>query len=100
VEPLKVNYLPNHFIRFGYYSDCLVAVVGIFGVFKYSIFLGKIMNLKCPQLLHLLDKYMIFDLANIKTFLFEGDDQSTTEDELFLKSMARYGLIMNKLENV
>lgn len=98
-DPLGVHYLPNHFIRFGYYSNCLVAVVGIFGVFKYSVFFGKINNLECPQLLRVLDKYMIFDLANLKTFLFEGDDQSIADDKLFLESMARYGLIMNKLEN-
>ncbi|MDQ7815882.1 MAG: HNH endonuclease [Melioribacteraceae bacterium] len=99
-DPLEVNYLPNHFIRFSYYSDCLVAVVGIFGVFKYSVFFGKINNLESPQLLRVLDKYMIFDLANLETFLFEGDDQSIVEDKQYLESMARYGLIMNKLENV
>ena len=100
MDPLEVNYLPNHFIRFGYYSDCLVTVVGIFGVIKYSVFLGKINNLESPQLLRVLDKYMVFDLANLETFLFVGDDQSIIEDKQYLESISRYGLIMNKIENV
>lgn len=99
-NPLEINYLPNHFVRYSYFAESLVSVVGIFGIFKFSVFLGKVKNLDSPFLTPLLDKYIVFDLANKDLFLHNGDDKSIEKDKILAECVARWGLIMNKIENV
>jgi len=98
-NPLDINYLPNHFVRYTYFSESLVAIIGIFGIFKFSVFLGKIKSLASPALEFLLDKYIVFDLENKEVFLREGDAETLNKDKIFTESIARWGLMMNKLKN-
>lgn len=63
-NPNELNYQPFHFTRYKFFDKDLTALVGLFGIIEYSVYLGKISDLETFPDKRLLDIYHVYDLKS------------------------------------
>lgn len=92
IDPSDAEYLPYHFVRFGLKEGGFSALVGLFGLIKFMVFLGKIDNLKDFPAPDCFDYYHVYGINEREVFKLEGEDELRREDENLLRAASLSGI--------
>lgn len=92
LQPNDLNYLPYHYIRIGYQSGGLAAIVGLFGAIKFLVFLGEIGNIADFPPKDILNYYHVYDLNRKELIPDNPPVEVKKHDDLLLDSVTKWGL--------
>ena len=92
-SPKDLNYLPYHFIRYSLFGKDLVAIVGLFGIIRFSVFLGFLDDVSKFPDKSLLDVYHVYDLNNRNLFPSVPSKDVIDDDTMYMRgvqALAKY----------
>ncbi len=92
LNPSDINFLPFHYIRIGYQSGGLSAIVELFGIIKFLVFLAEIENIDDFPPKDILNYYHVYDLKKRKLFPYKPSIEVKEQDDLLLKGITIWGL--------
>lgn len=98
VDPNDLKYLPYHYLKFEHDHGTLSAIVCLFGVLMFSVFLCKIENIKGFRNIDLLQYYHIYDLENRNIVSSIPPEYVVKNDKMYLSGAAKWGLY--QMQNV
>ncbi len=102
-NPKDLKYLPYHFIRFSIFDNDLIALVGLFGIIRFSIYLARLENnIDFPDI-NLLDTYHVYDIKNRNLFPSQPPEDIFNDDTMYMRAvchLARYHLYSSKDKKV
>lgn len=97
IEPDNINYLPYHYVRIGYQSGCLSAIVGLFGVIKFLVFFAELGNVEYYPHKDIAKYYYVYDLKKKKMISYEPPIEVKEKDSALMNSVSIWGML--KLHN-
>lgn len=89
-QPVSTDFTPTpyHFIRLSVVNSSIVAIIGLFGVLIFSVFLGD-QGTDTESRVGM-DRYYFFGVNNHSLFEMELSENIRQEHDLYLKAVARY----------
>ncbi len=91
-SPDDLEYLPYHYIKFGFQSGGLSAIVVLFGVIKFLIFLAEIDSMEDFLRKNMLKYYHIYDLKRKNIFLDIPPPEIIEYDDMLLNAVTKWGI--------
>jgi len=92
VKPYELKYLPYHYIKFEYGNGGLSAVVSLFGVLKFSVFLCALSSLQDFINNDILEYYYVYDLKNKTLFPAIPPSDVVENDKMLISTVTKWGL--------
>ena len=99
LKPDDLDYLPYHFIKFGFQSGGLSAIVGLFGVIKFLVFLAELNNIDDFPAKDLLEFYHVYDLKKRELTPEKPSKVIEEDDRILLDAVTKWGLQELRNEN-
>ena len=89
-KPDEIEYLPYHHVRIGFQAGGLTAIVGLFGIIKYSVFLAELEDLNDFPQPDIFDYYHVYDI-NKKELIPHSGREIRENDDMLLESVTVWG---------
>jgi len=91
ISPDDLEYLPYHYIKYGFQSEGISAIVVLFGVIKFLVFLGEIENINDFAHQDILDYYHVYDLNTKELLPTNAPSHVSEHDNMLLESVTQWG---------
>lgn len=87
IQPKLLQFKPFHYIRLTFRDDAIAAIVCLFSVIKFMVFLGNIGSIDDFRSKHYLDKYRIYDLKKRQLIQQVGPIELREIDDTLLRTI-------------
>ena len=91
--PDQLTYQPFHFVRFGYQHESLSAIVCLFGVIYFSVFLAHIPDFSSFPFPEVIGTYHLYDIRNRSLYPVNAPENIQKEDEMYLQVVSQFGRV-------
>lgn len=89
-NPKNLNYLPYHFIRYSLFDNDLVALVGLFGFIRFSVFICVLDDISKFPDTRILDIYYVYNLNEKKLSPSVPPQEIIDDDTIYMRDVQAF----------